>query len=175
MYDLISLLIIPIIVLIIIGYGLYNKKDIYSSFIKGAREGFNSSIKLFPYLLSIIFATNILFNSNFINDVLTFVKPVFSLLKIPFEIVPLAIMKSISGSASLAITTNLLHEYGSNSIIGKMASIIQSSSETTFYVITLFYGYIGIKKIRHTLLVSLIADIVGVLVSIMIARLIFFN
>ena len=174
MYKLVSSLIIPVIILIIIGYGFYKKKDMYSSFLEGVKEGIDSGIKLFPYLLAIIFSTNILFHSNIIKDLLSFLKPLFLFQKIPFEIIPLAFMKSISGSASLGLTNQLFLEYGSDSFIGRIASVIQSSSETTIYIIALYFGYVGVKKIKNTLIISLIADFVGILVSILLVKWMFY-
>lgn len=173
MYNSLTILSILVIVIGSIMYSFFAKKDIYKSFITGVMEGFKNSIKLFPYFVSIIVATTILFESHIVQDGLLFLKSSFEWLRFPFELVPLVLMKSISGSASLAITTQLLMDYGPDSFIGRTASILQSSSETTIYVISLYFGYIGIKKIRHTLLVSLLADLVGVLVAFILARIIF--
>lgn len=174
MYNTISSLIIPILILIIIGYGFYQKKDVYTLFLEGAKEGFDSGIKLFPYLLAIIVSTTVLFQSNLINDLLSLLKPFFLFLKLPFEIIPLACMKSISGSASLGLTNELFREYGVDSFIGRIASVIQSSSETTIYIIALYFGYVGVKKIKNTLVISLIADFVGILVSILLVKWFFY-
>ena len=118
----------------------------------------------------IISATN---NSSFINFILQFLKPVLNVLKIPFDILPMAIMRPISGSSALAILNNILSVHGPDSLIGRMASVIQGSTDTTLYVLTLYFGSIGIKKIRYSLLVGLISDVIGIITAIILVNLLF--
>ena len=142
----ISDLIIPVLVLIIILYGIFKKTNVYDDFIEGAKESIGMSISMFPCLLAMILGINIFVNSGFLNVFLSMFETFFNFLKIPLDIVPLAIMRPISGSSSLALLNDLFSTYGPDSFIGRLGSVIQGSTETTFYVLTLYFGSIGIKK-----------------------------
>lgn len=170
---LLSKLIMPILVIIIIIYAFVKKIDIYESFIKGAKEGVEITFNLFPYLLAMIFGINILVKSNLINDFLSLFKPMFELLKVPIEIIPMSVMRPISGTASLALMNDIFTKYGVDSFLGRLASTIQGSTDTTIYILTMYFGVIGIKKIKYALWVGLIADVVGIIASIIVVNLIF--
>lgn len=164
-----SKIIIPLLVLYIVVYGFIKKIDLYDTFIEGAKESFEMIIKLFPPLLAMILAINIFLNSNILN-VLNYI----DFLKIiPKEIIPMAIMRPISGTSSLAILTSIYEQFGPDGFVGYLASFIQGSTDTTFYVITLYFGSIGIKKIRYALKVGLLADLVSIILSIIVANIIF--
>jgi spore maturation protein B len=165
----------PVIVALIIIYGLIKKVNIYDSFIKGAKEGLGIAIDLFPYLLAMIFSVNIIVKSNAIGDFLKLLKPVFASLKIPLEIVPMAIMRPISGTATLALMNDVFINYGVDSFLGRLASVIQGSTDTTIYILTLYFGCVGIKKIRYAMWVGLITDLIGLIVSVIVVSLIFGN
>ena len=171
--NFISSLIIPILVFGIVGYGIYKKVNVYDVFIEGAVESFDMIIKIFPNLLAMILAINILLNSNVLNILETILKPLLSLIEIPFEIVPMSLMRPMSGTSSLVILNNLFNEYGPDSFIGTLGSIIQGSTDTTFYVLTLYFGSVGIKKIRYGLIVGLLADLIGIIASVFIVKLYF--
>ena len=171
--NFISNLIIPILVLGIVGYGIYKKINVYDVFIEGAVESFDMVIKIFPNLLAMILAINILLNSNVLNILESILKPLLSLIEVPFEIVPMSLMRPLSGTSSLVILNNLFSEYGPDSFIGTLGSIIQGSTDTTFYVLTLYFGSIGIKKIRYGLVVGLLADLIGIIASLFIVKILF--
>jgi len=170
---LLSKLVMPIIVVTIISYAFCKKINIYESFIKGAKEGLEMTVNLFPYLLAMIFSINIIIKSNAINDFLSLLKPFFDILKVPIEIIPMAIMRPISGTATLALMNDVFTQYGVDSFLGKLASTIQGSTDTTIYILTLYFGFIGIKKIRYAMWVGLAADLVGVIASIVVVNLVF--
>lgn len=162
-------LIIPLFVLYIIVYGFVKKVDLYDTFIDGAKESFDMIFKLFPSLLAMILAINIFLNSN-ILDILGWV----NVLKfIPQEIIPMAIMRPISGTSSLAILSNIYEQFTPDGFIGTLASFIQGSTDTTFYVLTLYFGSIGIKKIKYALWAGLLADLVSIGLSILVANYLF--
>lgn len=161
------------IILIITIYGLIKKENIYDHFINGVEEAYECILKIFPNILGMILSVNILLKSNFINNILNIIKPVFQVLRIPVEIIPLALTRPISASSTLALLNDIYTNYGVDSFIGKLASIIQSSTDTTVYIIMLYFGSIGIKKIRHSLVVGLLADLSSVIISIIIANLFF--
>lgn len=170
---LISKLIMPVLVLTIVSYAFFKNINIYDCFIKGAKEGVEMSVNLFPYLLAMIFGINILIKSNAITDLLILLKPFFDFLKVPLEIIPMAIMRPISGTATLALMNDIFTQYGVDSFLGRLASTIQGSTDTTIYILTLYFGFIGIKKIKYALWVGLAADLVGIVASIAVVNLMF--
>ena len=169
----ISNLIIPNMDLSVVIYGIYKKINIYDVFIEGAKESFEMIFTIFPYLLGMMLAINLFLHSNFLEIISNFISPVLDLIGIPFDIVPMAIMRPISGNSSLAILNNIFLNYGPDSFIGRLASTIQGSTDTTFYVLTLYFGSVGIKKIRYSLLAGLFADLIGIIASIMIVKIFF--
>ncbi len=162
-----SLLLIPLMVAGIIIYGMAKKVDIYSSFIKGAKDGIDSAISIFPFTVSMVFAVNIFLHSGLLDVIFSGVSE-FLGPNIPTSIFPMALLRPISGSASQVIMTDIFANFGPDSFIGRLASVMQGSTDTTFYVITLYFGSIGIKKIRYALKAGLFADCVGIMVSVLI-------
>lgn len=173
MMTLISNMIMPLILLSVLIYAISKKTNVYSAFVEGAKESFEMILDLFPTFLAMTLAINIIVNSNFIYDMLSIIKPVFDTIKIPLEIIPMALMRPISGSSSLAILNNIFSTKGVDSLAGRICSVIQGSTDTTFYVITLYFGSIGIKKIRYALWAGLFADLIGIISSIVIVKLLF--
>lgn len=168
-----SNMIIPLFVLFIVLYGALKKVDVYDSFIEGTKESFPMILTIFPNLLGMIFGINILIKSGLLEFLFSFFGPVFNLLKVPFEVVPMMLIRPISGSASLAILNNIFSTIGPDSFIGKLASVIQSSTDTTIYVLTLYFGSVGIKKIKYSLWAGLLADVAGILLSILVVNFLF--
>ena len=161
--------VLPILVLIIIISSLIKKINIYDVFIKGAKESFSMIINLFPGLLAMIFGINIFINCGVLDLFARF----FSFIHLPPQLFSLFLVRPISGGASLAITSNILSTFGPDSYIGRLASVMQGSSDTTLYVITLYFGTVGITKIRYALASGLIADAIGIIVSILVVKLMF--
>jgi len=169
----ISNYIIPIIVLIIVLYALKKRVDIYDTFIDGTKESFDMTLKVFPNLLAMVFGVNIFLKSGVLDFIFNNLKPIFSYINVQMEILPMAIMRPISGSASLAILNDIFLNYGPDSFIGTVASIIQGSTDTTFYVLTLYFGSIGIKKIRYAMWAGLFSDLVGIVTAIILGNALF--
>lgn len=130
-------------------------------------------LNLFPTFIAMILAVNLFINSGFLPFILEYLRPVFNLLKIPVEILPLAIIRPISGSASLAYLNNIYSAHGPDSFLGLLGSVMQGSTDTTLYVISLYFGSIGIKKIRYSLFAGLFADLIGIVSSIIVVNLLF--
>jgi spore maturation protein B len=145
----------------------------YDSFIEGAKEGVEISCNLFPYLLAMIFGINLIIKSGFIPDLLNVFKPIFNFLKVPLEILPMAIIRPISGNASLALMNDVFTKYGVDTFLGKLASVMQGSTDTTIYILTIYFGVIGIKKIKYAMWVGLISDLVGFIISFIVVSLFF--
>ena len=159
--------VMPLIVLFVIIYGIIKKVPIYDTFIEGAKESFDLVFKLFPCLLAMILSINIFVKSNIVTNLFSFVS------FIPNELIPLIIMRPISGTSSLAILTNIYQTLGPDSLAGILGSYIQGSTDTTFYILTLYFGSIGIKKIRYSLWAGLLADLFSIIISILFVYLIF--
>lgn len=171
--QVISSLIIPLMVLGVIVYGMVKKIDIYDVFVEGSKESYDMIIKMFPCMLAMIFGVNLFANSGFLEWIFGFVQNILDFFNIPISIIPMAIMRPISGSASLAILNTILENYGPDSFAGRLASVIQGSTDTTFYILTLYFGSIGIKKIKYSLWAGLAADIIGIVSAIVIVNFMF--
>ena len=169
----VSNFIIPLMVLFIIVYGFYKKVNIYDEFLKGASESFSMIAKIFPNLLAMILSINIFLKSGFLDLVYKLLNPLFEILKIPINILPMMIMRPISGTSTLAILNNIYETFGPDSFIGRLGSVIQGSTDTTFYVITLYFGSIGVKKIKYAMWAGLFADLVGIISAITITSVMF--
>ena len=161
---------IPLTILIIILYGLIEKQSTFDIFLEGAKEGTQIVVNIFPTLLGLFLAINILRASGIIEAFTNLVLPLLKLLKIPAEILPLALLRPISGSASMAVATDIMKNFGVDSLIGLISSTIMGSTETTLYTIALYTSAIRIKKSRFVLVAALLADFIGILTSVIFWR-----
>lgn len=159
---------IPLIISIIIVYGLLEKNKVYDTFIEGAKEGIEIVVKIFPTLIGIFVAVGVLRSSGVLDFFINIISPITNFFKIPGEIMPLAIIRPISGSASTAIATDIMTKFGVDSKIGLIASTIMGSTETTFYTIAIYTSSVGIKKTKYILPAALIGDFIGIVVSVII-------
>ncbi len=159
---------IPIIIAIIVIYGLLEKNKVYDTFVEGAKDGIEIVVKLFPTLLGLFIAIGALRSSGVLDCIIQFIAPITNILHIPSEIMPLAILRPISGSASTAVATDIMTNFGVDSKIGLIASTIMGSTETTFYTIAIYTSCVGIKKTRFVLACALLGDLVGMLASVVI-------
>lgn len=164
-------MIIPLLVLFIIIYGIIKNVNVYDTFVDGAKEGVEMGLSLFPYILGMILATNMLLKSGLLDAMLELLAPIFNFFHFPKELFPLAFIRSISGSASISTLNMILSTYGADSFIGKVASTMQGSTDTTIYIITLYFGSIGIKKTRHALKAGLFADLISIIASVIMVKL----
>ncbi|MFW6282192.1 MAG: spore maturation protein [bacterium] len=164
---------IPIIIAIILLYGIVKKVEIYNDFTEGAADGIKTCTNIFPYLLAMILAINLFRASGAMELLVKLFIPISSTLNIPEEVMPLLFLRPLSGSGSLSYTAQIFKEYGPDSYIGKLASTIQGSTETTFYIIAVYFGAIGIKKYRYAVTVGILADIAGFFAAVFICKLLF--
>ena len=171
--NLFSKIVIPVFIVFVVFYGFKKKINVYESFLEGAKEGLIISFNIFPSIIAMVFAINIFLDSNFVYDVLGFFSPLLKFINIPIEIMPMAILRPISGTASLAIMNDIFINYGPDSYIGRLASVLQGCTDTTIYVLALYFSSVGIKKIRYSLGVGLFADLVGITVAFLITMLFF--
>ena len=163
--NYISTIAVPVVIIIIVIYGIADKKKVYDIFVEGATEGMSIVIKIFPTLLGIFLAVGVLRSSGLLEIITRAVSVFTNKVGFPSEVMPLAMLRPISGSASLAVATDIMKTSGVDSKIGLITSTIMGSTETTFYTIAIYTGSIGVKKIRFVLVAALIADFVGMLTS----------
>ncbi|OGV25893.1 MAG: spore maturation protein [Legionellales bacterium RIFCSPHIGHO2_12_FULL_37_14] len=154
-------------------YATYKKLNVFDSFIVGAKKGVNTTLGLLPYLVAMIVAIGMLRASGFFALFAKLLNPILDKIGMPPDLLPLALIRPFSGSAANGITAELIHHEGGNSIISKMAATIMGSTETTFYVIAIYFGAVSIKRTRHAIPTGLIADFAGVVASIVVCRLLF--
>lgn len=167
--------VLPVLILLIIGFGLFKRIDVFNTFIDGAKKGFNVFLSILPSLTALFLAVEMLKSSQGIDIITKILSPVANLLKIPPETLPLCIFSPISGGGSLSVYESIISEYGPDSYIGRVASVMMGSTETTFYAIAVYYGAVGVKKIRHTAICSLCADFTSFIVAGIVVRLFFYQ
>ena len=168
-----SNLVLPLFIFIIIMYAFFKRTDIFSEFIKGAKQGAVSTFNILPSLVALVVAIGIFRSSGALDMTIASLRPLTAFLHVPDEIVPLAVLRPLSGSGALSVFQSILKENGPDSFIGRVASIIQGSAETTFYTIAVYYGSLKISKSRHTAFCSLVGDMTGLLAGLWITRLFF--
>lgn len=161
---------IPVIIAIIILYGVIERKKVYDIFLKGAKDGIKIVFQLIPTLIGIFVAVGALRNSGILDLIINVISPLTNFLKIPSEIMPLALLRPISGSASIGVAVDIMQKYGTDTFIGLVTSTIMGSTETTLYTIAIYTGCVGIKKTRFVLLAALLADLAGIIASVAIWR-----
>tara|TARA_B100001769_G_scaffold271536_1_gene264472 strand:+ start:1026 stop:2189 length:1164 start_codon:yes stop_codon:yes gene_type:complete len=166
--------IIPLMLVMIPFYGLVFKKvKVYESFVDGAKDGFDIAVRIIPYLVAILVAIGMFRASGALEILLTTMAPLLQYIGFPPENLPLALMRPLSGSGSLGLLTDLINEHGPDSLIAKIGATMFGSTETTFYVLAVYFGSVGIRKTRHALAAGLIADLVGVLSAVFFCQLFF--
>ena len=168
--NYISIISIPTIIFIILANGIIEKQSVFDTFVEGAKEGINIVIGIFPTLIGLLVAIGLLRASGVLDLVINILSPITNTLNIPKEIMPLTILRTISGSASTAIAVDIMQNYGVDSLIGKIASTIMGSTETTIYTIAIYTSIVKIKKTRYVLLAGLVGDIIGTIASVEIWR-----
>ncbi|WP_042346272.1 spore maturation protein [Bacillus massiliigorillae] len=169
----ISVWILPILIGGILIYGTIKKVHTYESFVEGGKEGITISFSIIPYLIGMLVAIAVFRASGAMDAFVSLIKPLFSFIGVPSEIVPLALIRPISGNAALGMTSDLMATHGADSFIGRLASVIQGSTDTTFYVLTVYFGAVGIKKMGDALKVGLLADLVGLIAAVFVVVYIF--
>ncbi len=164
--DAISLWAMPVLLVAIPFVGLIRKVKVYDVFIEGAKEGFQVAIRIIPFLVGILVAIG-MFRASGAMDMLTnALRPAMSAMGFPAELFPLAILRTLSGSGSLALSTDMIKRYGADSLIGRTAATLYGSSETLFYVLAVYFGAIGVKKTRHAIPAGLVGDIAAAIVAV---------
>ena len=164
--DAVSLWAMPVLLVAIPLAGILRKVKVYDVFIEGAREGFDVAVKIIPFLVGILVAIGMFRGSGAMDLVTAGLRPLVAPVGFPPELVPLAILRSLTGSGSLAFATDLIKTHGADSAIARMAATMYGSSETTFYVLAVYFGAIGVRRTRHAVPAALIADLVAAIAAV---------
>lgn len=168
--NLVSIWILPAIILIILINAFIKMVPVYETFTEGAKEGFSLSVKIIPYLVAIMAAVSMLRASGAIEWIAEILKTPLEYFNIPADTLPLMLTRSLSGGATLGVFSDIVETNGTNSYAASLAAVITGSSETTFYVLSVYFGAVGIKKFRHAVLTGVFADIIGIVAAIIVCR-----
>jgi spore maturation protein B len=168
-----SVVAIPALFVVFLGWGILKKVKVYEVFVDGAKEGFDVAIRIIPYLVAMLVAIGIFRASGAMEVLTSLLSPITSLIGMPPETLPMALMRPLSGSGSLGIMTELMKVHGPDSFIGVLASTMYGSSETTFYVLAVYFGSVNIRNTRHAVPAGIIADVAGMLAAVWIVRAMF--
>lgn len=171
--QVVSTLAIPLIIFLFVTYGLLKKVKIYEVFVEGAKEGFNIAVRIIPFLVAMLVAIGIFRTGGAMDYLVIILSPVTNLIGMPAEAMPMALMRPLSGSGSLGIMSEIISVHGADSFMGILVSTIMGSTETTFYVLALYFGAVNIKKTRHAVAAGVLADIAGILAALFIVSLLF--
>ena len=163
--------IMPLLIFGMLTVGVVARVKVYEVFVAGAREGFQMAIQIIPYLIAILVAVGMIRASGALNQFVSLVGPFTEALGLPAEVLPLALLRPLSGSGSFALTAELVDTHGPDSLIGQLACTINGSTETTFYVLAVYFGSIGISRSRHAVPAGLLADFAGLVGSVLAVRL----
>jgi spore maturation protein B len=174
--DVISVLSYFVLPALLIGfplYGLYKGVRVYEVFVEGAKEGFNVAVTIIPYLIAILFAIGMFRASGAMDFLVDVLDPVLALIGVPAEVVPMGIIRPLTGSGSAGLVADMIQQYGEDSLLVKMVATMFGSTETTFYVIAVYFGAVNIRNTRHAVPAGLFADFVGFLASVYVVKLLF--
>ncbi len=168
--NFISNLAMPAIILLIVMYGIKEKNKVFDTFLEGAKDGIETTVSIFPTLVGLFVAIGALRSSGILDMIINIINPILTIINFPSELMPLALLRPISGSSSIAVATDIMKNCGVDSLLGTMASTIMGSTETTLYTIAIYTSCIKIKNTRFVLVAALTADIVGMLTSVAVCR-----
>jgi spore maturation protein B len=171
--DAISLWAMPVLLVVIPLAGILRKVKVYDVFIEGAKEGFDVAVRIIPFLVGILVAIGMFRGSGAMDLLLAGMRPIVGPLGFPPELVPLGVLRSLTGSGSLAFTTDLVNTHGADSLIARTAATMYGSSETTFYVLAVYFGAVGVRRTRHAVPAALIADVVAAVAAVAVCAWLF--
>ncbi len=171
--DIVSVFVLPAMIVGFPLYGLYKKVPVYEEFVEGAKEGFDMAVRIIPYLVAILFAIAMFRASGAMDFLIEGLRPMLAVVGIPAEVIPMGIVRPLTGSGSAAIVLDMINEFGEDSLLVKMAATMFGSTETTFYVIAVYFGAAGIKKTRHAVPVGLIADFAAFVMAVYVVTWLF--
>lgn len=164
---------IPVVIVLIPLYAAYRKVPVYESFVEGAKDGFDTAVRIIPHLVGMMASISIFRASGALDAMMGWLAPLLGRLGVPPEVLPLALLRPITGSGSLAYAADLMETHGPDSLIGRIASTVQGSTDTTLYVLIVYFGAVGIRRTKYALKVGLFSDVVGFVAAVTICLLMF--
>ncbi len=170
MMNLISAFAIPVMIVGIIVFGLAKHTNVYDSFIEGAKSGLESTVQIAAPLVGLLVGISALRGSGALEILATILSPMTDYMGVPSDVLPLALLRPVSGSGSIAIVNDIFKNCGPDSVAGKIASVMMGSTETTFYTVAVYFGAVGIRNVRHTVKSALVADFAGMTMAIVMVR-----
>ncbi len=171
--NIISLWALPAIILLILTMGLIKKVPLYETFTDGAKDGFKVAVNIIPYLVAIIVAISMFRASGIIEMIGNALEPILAHFNVPADTIPIMIVRSLSGSAALGVFSDVAHNAGPDAYATKLSAVMVGSSETTFYILAVYFGAVGISKLRYALIAGLLADFIGILAAILVCNWLF--
>ncbi len=171
--DILSVFVLPTVIIGFPLYGLYKRVPVYEEFVEGAKEGFKVAVMIIPYLVAILFAIGMFRASGALEFLIEGTRPILSAIGIPPEVIPMGIVRPLTGSGSAAIVVDMINQYGEDSLVVKIAATMFGSTETTFYVVAVYFGAVNIKKTRHAIPTGLIADVFAMVLAVYVVKLLF--
>ena len=171
--QVISIIAVPLLIAVIVCYGALKKVRIYEAFVEGAKEGFTVGVRIIPYLVAMLVAIGIFRASGAMDLLSALVAPLTKLIGMPAEVLPMAMVRPLSGSGALGVMTETIRAHGPDSLIGRMVSVMMGSTETTFYVLAVYFGAVGVTRARHAVPAGILVDLIAIIISVYLTRLIF--
>jgi spore maturation protein B len=171
--GIISAWALPVVIAVILVIGYFRKVPLYEAFVEGAKEGFPTAVQILPHIVGMMVAVTVFSESGAFDLFVNAVRPLLDKLGVPAEIVPMAFLRPISGTGSLAFMLDIFRTHGPDSLLGRIASVLQGSSDTTLYVLTVYFGSVGIQKARYAVKVGLLADLAAAIFSVMVVKWLF--
>lgn len=171
--DILSVFVLPTIIIGFPLYGLWKRVPVYEEFVEGAKEGFTVAVRIIPYLVAILFAIGMFRASGALDYLIEGTRPLLAIIGIPPEVIPMGIVRPLTGSGSAAIVLDMINQYGEDSLVVKIAATMFGSTETTFYVIAVYFGSVNVRKTRHAVAAGLIADVAAMFMAVYLVTLMF--
>jgi len=165
---------IPCVCAVVVAYALIKKVPVYSTFTEGAKEGFSTAVMIIPYLVAMLCAIGMFRASGAMDWLCALLNPATSLFNFPSEALPFAVMRSFSGGGALGLMTDLVTKYGTQSQIGRISSVAMGSTETTFYIIAVYYGCVGVTNVRQSVWAGLLGDLASLIASVILVNAIWY-
>jgi spore maturation protein B len=170
--GILSVVAIPLLMLSIIVYGAFKKVRVYEVFVEGAKEGFQVGVRIIPYLVAMLVAIGVFRAGGAMEVLATILSPVTSLIGMPAEALPMALMRPLSGSGALGVLSEIMNTHGADSLIGRMVSVMMGSGETTFYVLAVYFGSVSVRRSRHAVPAGIVADLASILAAVWLTNVI---
>jgi spore maturation protein B len=164
---------IPMLIFTIVVIAAIKKVKVYEEFVDGAKEGFNTAVRIIPFLVGMLVAIGMFRASGAMDFLTSALSPITSALGFPSELVPLAIIRNLSGSGSLGLMTDIMKTHGPDSFLGRLSGAMMGSHETTFYVLAVYFGSVGVRRTRHAPLAGIFADVVALIMSVILVKWLF--